>query len=318
MNIAILGATGFIGRNLSRKLYDENNHLLLTGRNPRVLSELKQTYPRANVKAFSCEPNTTSHCLGELLNDRDVLYYLVGHNVPADSNKNIFNEITVSVGSAMRLLEYCAMCKTTKTKIVFISSGGAVYGSPPHHHRAHPLNEKSPANPITSYGLQKLAVEKLLYLYNYVYGLEYRILRLSNPYGPYQLPNNRQGVVANFVYKALIGDAVSVFGNGTAMRDFIYIDDAIDAIVNAQDDCAKNKLYNVGTGKGTSLQELLTAISRVLNVRLKIKYFPERKIDVPINYLDVGRYQNEFGELVHTSLDEGIRKTAQFIKRHCL
>lgn len=94
-----------------------------------------------------------------------------------------------------------------------------------------PLKEKTATNPISSYGVQKVTIEKLLYLYRYMYGLDYRIIRLANPYGPYQRPNGVLGAVTTFTYKALKGDKIVVYGDGSVVRDFIYIDDAIRAIM---------------------------------------------------------------------------------------
>ena len=112
-------------------------------------------------------------------------------------------------------------------KIIFISSGGTIYGE-----GKCPLSEEAPTNPITTYGIQKLTIEKIIYLYSYIHGIDYRIVRMANPYGPYQRPNGKLGAVTTFTYKALKNEMIEIYGDGTNVRDYIYIDDAIAAIIN--------------------------------------------------------------------------------------
>lgn len=145
--------------------------------------------------------------------------------VPTTSNQHISQELVSNVIFSANLFEACIRCDVKK--VVFVSSGGTVYGK----EVDCPLKEKTATNPISSYGVQKITIEKLLYLYRYMYGLDYRIIRLANPYGPYQRPNGVLGAVTTFTYKALKGDEITVYGDGSVVRDFIYIDDAIRAIM---------------------------------------------------------------------------------------
>lgn len=107
--------------------------------------------------------------------------------------------------------------------------------------------------PINSYGVQKLMNEKLLYLYHYMYGLDYRIIRLANPYGPYQKSDGVQGVVAAFIYKALKGEPICVYGDGSVIRDYIYIDDAVRAMINIAADEGKISCLMWEAEKGSVL-----------------------------------------------------------------
>lgn len=151
-----------------------------------------------------------------------------------------------------------------------------------------------------------------------MYGLDYRIIRLANPYGPYQRPNGVLGAVTTFTYKALKGDEVQVYGDGSVIRDFIYIDDAVRAIVNIVNGENKHHTFNLGCGHGTSIKEVLSAIESSLGLKLNIVYNEARAVDVPINYLDISRYEKYFGSLNSISLEEGIKKTAEFMKRELL
>jgi len=148
-----------------------------------------------------------------------------------------------------------------------------------------------------------------------MYGLDYRIIRLSNPYGPYQRPNGVLGAVTTFTYKAIRGEEIQVYGDGTVVRDFIYIDDAIrgiQKIVNGND---RHHTFNLGCGYGTSIRQVLETIEGALNLNLNIKYTESRRVDVPVNYLDIKRFETAYGSLNPISLEEGIKKTAEFMRK---
>ena len=247
-----------------------------------------------------------------MLLGQDVVYHLISTTVPTTSNQQIPQEISDNVELTSRLLESCVRCGVKK--VVYLSSGGTVYGM----NQVCPLREGMETNPINSYGVQKVMNEKLLYLYQYLYGLDYRIIRLSNPFGPYQRPNGILGAVTTFTYKALKGEEIVVYGDGSVVRDYIYIEDAVKAILNIADDEGEDRLYNVGSGMGTSLCQLLKIIEDTLGLTLKIRYVPGRAVDVPVNYLDISRYEMKFGRFDVLSLPEGIRRTADFMMREYL
>jgi UDP-glucose 4-epimerase len=141
------------------------------------------------------------------------------------------------------------------------------------------------------------------------------VIRLANPYGPYQRPNGVLGVVTTFVYKALKQEKITVYGDGSVVRDFIYIDDAVRGVLNIAGERGRYDTYNLGSGYGTSVREVLETIERVLGLPLQVEYTEARNADVPVNVLDTSRYVSTFGALNPVSLEEGIRKTAEFLKR---
>lgn len=307
MKITILGAAGFIGTNLALKLLEDNKELLL-------IDEKEEFF--ANNPASRCEGVITAAIdytsldgLDKFVQGTDIVYHLISTTNPTTSNKNINNEISVNISDSIKILDACV--KANVKRVIFISSGGTVYGK-----GQCPLSETDSTNPITTYGIQKLAIEKLLYLYNYLYGLDYRIVRLSNPYGPYQRPNGKLGAVTTFTYKAINGMEIKVYGDGSVIRDYIYIDDAINAIINITFRDCKHKLYNVGSGVGTSLNELLALIAEAVDETLTTVYSENRSVDLKENYLNVERYEGEMDRIVHTNLREGIKKTANFLREH--
>lgn len=308
MKILLLGAAGFIGTNLAIELAkNPKNKLTLVDRNKDYFKTIvKMNIGNINVM----ESNLTFDMdFDSILKGQDVVYHLVSTTVPTTSNQHISQELVSNVIFSANLFEACIRCGVEK--VVFISSGGTVYGK----ESDCPLKEKTATNPISSYGVQKITIEKLLYLYRYMYGLDYRIIRLANPYGPYQRPNGVLGAVTTFTYKALQGEEITVYGDGSVVRDFIYIDDAIKAIMKIVEGENKHRTFNLGCGYGTSIKEVLETIEKVLGIKLNVSYVEGRKVDVPANYLDISRYEKYYGALNPISLEKGILKTADFMKK---
>ena len=309
MKIILLGAAGFIGTNLVLNLANNqklDNEITVVDRDRKFFRVL-ENMNIPNLKIVESELTMDSD-YEDLVAEQDIVYHLISTTVPTTSNQHIAEELKGNVVLSANLFEACV--HQDVKKVVFLSSGGTVYGK----ESQCPLKEETPTNPITSYGIQKVSIEKLLYLYNYMYGLDYRIIRLSNPYGPYQRPNGVLGAVTTFTYKALKGEEINVYGDGSVVRDFIYIDDAIRGIQNIVEGKTGYRIFNLGCGYGTSIKQVLETIERALNIKLNVKYTTARKVDVPVNYLDIGRYEAAFGSLKAASLDEGIRKTAEFMK----
>lgn len=308
MKILLLGAAGFIGTNLTIELAKKTeDEITLVDRSkaffkPIVSMDLK------NVHILEADL-TVDMDFDSILKDQEVVYHLVSTTVPTTSNQHISQELVSNVIFSANLFEACIRCDVKK--VVFVSSGGTVYGK----EVDCPLKEKTATNPISSYGVQKITIEKLLYLYRYMYGLDYRIIRLANPYGPYQRPNGVLGAVTTFTYKALKGDEITVYGDGSVVRDFIYIDDAIRAIMKIVNGENKHRTFNLGCGYGTSIKQVLETIENALGIKLNVSYLEGRKVDVPVNYLDISRYEKYYGALNPISLEDGIRKTADFMKK---
>lgn len=307
MKILLLGAAGFLGTNLTIELAkNKNNEITLVDkRKDYFIPILSMNFH--NVKIIESELSEGID-YDSILEGQEIIYHLVSTTVPTTSNRHISQELISNVVFSSELFDACVRCSVKK--IIFISSGGAVYGK----EADCPLKEITPTNPISSYGVQKITIEKLLYLYRYMYGLDYRIVRLANPYGPYQRPNGVLGAVTTFTYKALKNEEIIVYGDGSIVRDFIYIDDAIKGIIKIVNGNSKHRTFNLGSGKGTSIKTVLETIESVLKINLKILYREARKVDVPVNYLDISRYEKYYGALNPITLEKGIKRTADFIK----
>lgn len=311
MNILILGAAGFIGTNLTIELAKEKNSIItLVDKSKDYFSNIQTfNYENVQIKESPLDENMN---FDDVLSGQDVVYHLVSSNVPTTSNQHITQDIQANIIFSSNLFDACV--RNGVKKVAFISSGGTVYGKEANC----PLSENTPINPITSYGVHKVTIEKLLYLYNYMYGLDYRIIRLANPYGPYQRPNGVLGAVTTFTYKALKGEEITVYGDGSVVRDFIYIDDAVRAIKNIVDGENKHHTFNLGAGYGTSIKQVLEIIEQTLGCDMNIVYKEGRTVDVPVNYLDISRYEKYYGELNPINLHDGILKTAEFMKKELM
>ncbi|MDE5802948.1 MAG: NAD-dependent epimerase/dehydratase family protein [Lachnospiraceae bacterium] len=309
--ILILGAAGFIGTNLTLRLCREQKKLVLFEQRGAQYKEIVLELAKAGNIEFA-EGSFTEYksddwmeqlpCLKEI----DTVYHLISTTCPTNSNRNMAVEMEENLISTIRFLDACVSAGIPK--VVFLSSGGTVYG------KKHTglCREEEEAFPITVYGMQKLSIEKALYLYRQMYGMDYRIIRLANPYGPYQKPNGIQGAVTTFTWRAIHKEPIQVYGDGSVVRDYIYIDDAIDGIVRIAECQGKHRLYNLGSGRGHSIKEVIEMIAEVLGELPEVRYQAGRPVDVPVNVLDISRFEQDFGKLKAIELKEGICRLVEF------
>lgn len=305
--IAIIGGAGFIGINLAISLSKNKEYeIYIIDEKEEFFNELK-SLGFLNV-TFREEPFSLSVDFDSQVKGADIVYHLASTNIPGTSNLRISDELESNVIVTAKLLDACV--RQNVKKVIFVSSGGTVYGKK----GKLPIKEEMVTYPITSYGIQKVTIEKMLYLYRYQEGLDYRVIRLANPYGPYQRPNGRLGVITTFVYHALKGEELILYGNGEVVRDFIFIDDAIRGIMKIADGESEYRTFNLGSGRGSSINDVIKKIREIVNPDIQIKRISSRNIDVPKNILDINRYEHEYGKLNPINLDDGIMKTAEFLK----
>ena len=151
------------------------------------------------------------------------------------------------------------------------------------------------------------------HLYRILHGLEYCVLRLANPYGELQRPDRTQGAVAAFLDRVANGMPIEIWGDGSVVRDYVYVGDVVDAMTAAAFTDAPSRLYNIGSGRGTSLLELIAAIAAVTDSKPAIEFRPGRPFDVPTSVLDIARANAELGWHPRVSLNEGLRRTHHWL-----
>jgi UDP-glucose 4-epimerase len=300
MRCVIMGAGGFIGTNLCNALVGRVAYLRAFGR--------RQSFPEA-MSGFDWLPGDFADpaCLAAAVAGCDVVFHLVNASTPASSNVNKIADINSNVVSTLHLLDACR--ETGVRRVIFVSSGGTIYGIP----KNIPTPETSPTNPITAYGISKLAIEKYLALYEYLYGLEYRILRVSNPFGPYQTGLKNQGVIATVIRRALANKPIEIWGDGSVTRDYLYVDDVINALIKAAQHDGTGRIFNIGSGKGISLNSLIEDIGCLLNTKLSIENYPSRNVDIPISILDTNYSEIELKWKATTDFHKALSTTISWI-----
>ena len=293
-----------MGTHLSNRLLnEENNVVTVFDREQGNYSNIKAIYDNLYVIKGDFDAEYDFH---NLLEGQDVVYHLVSTTAPSTSNINMIEEIEENIIPTIKLLEACVDMRIKK--IIFLSSGGTVYGGK----KNLPLKEDDVKTPICSYGIQKLMIEKYIQLYHHMYGLDYRIVRLSNPYGLFQNPKGKVGAVTTFLWKMMHNERITIYGDGSIIRDYIYVDDAIDGILSIMKQVSDKKVFNLGSGIGYSLNDVVAEAEKVLGKKAEVFYEQKRKTDVAYNVLDISRYVEVTGERPRTGLYEGMKKMASF------
>ncbi|MCL4292901.1 MAG: GDP-mannose 4,6-dehydratase [Acidimicrobiia bacterium] len=310
MRALVTGGAGFIGSTLVDRLLAEGHEVdviddLSTG-SLANLAVARAAVPRR----FSFHRlDVRSPAVTDLIVRRrpEVVFHLaaqidvrVSVARPAfDAEVNIIGSINVAQGALK------AGCR----KLVFASSGGTIYGSP----ESLPVDESHPQRPESPYGVAKKAVGDYLHYFREAQGLEYTALAFANIYGPRQDPHGEAGVVAIFAGKLLAGQRPTIFGDGKQTRDFVYVDDAVDALVRASER-GGGLLLNIGTGTETSVQELFDAMARAVGFRQPAVYASARAGEVPRSALDPTRAGMHLGWQPWTSIDEGVARTIEYFR----
>lgn len=301
MNVLILGGNGFIGSHLVDKFLAE-------GHSVRVFDKNEEHYR-------GLLPNVDYH-LGEfgnrgLLSDAlegiDVVVHLISTTLPKTSNDDPVFDVKSNVIETLFLLEQCVAKKIKK--IIFTSSGGTVYGVP----QNMPVHEDHIKEPICSYGISKLSIEKYLALFKQLHNLDYVIIRPSNPFGSRQNPFGIQGAIPVFLGKIAQNKPIQIWGNGEVIRDYIFVEDLVDALFNSTIKETNSTIFNIGSGKGYSLNQLLAVMKEVTSRDFEVSYTEARSYDVPEIYLDITRATTELGWEPSKSLEYGIKQTWDFI-----
>jgi UDP-glucose 4-epimerase len=292
----VLGGGGFIGTNLCRGLAASGRRVRAFGRRCLFPSDLKGVEWRQGDLDDEA-------AVGAAIESFDVVFHLVHTTTPQSSNLNIAADIEDNVVSTIPLLETCR--RQGVKRVVFASSGGTVYGKA----RQVPTPETAPTEPICAYGISKLAIEKYLALYEHLHGLDFRVLRIANPFGPFQLALKNQGVIAALIARALRGEAVEIWGDGSVVRDFIFVDDVVDAFTAAMAHESGERVFNIGSGKGRSLLDVIAAIENQLDMKLKLQWRPGRSLDVPASVVAIERARTGLGWAPKTSFADGLERT---------
>ena len=295
----VLGAGGFIGINLWRRLAADGYQVRGFGRRCEFPDAVK------GLDWFQGDFTDRSNLI-EAMKNYDVVFHLVHSTTPQAANLNMADDVQRNIVASLAMLEVARELRVGR--VVFVSSGGTVYGRT----GQIPTPEIASTEPITSYGISKLAIEKYLGLYEYLHKLDHRVLRVANPYGPFQLPTKNQGVIAVLIAGAIKGETVEIWGDGSAVRDFVFIEDVVDALIAAVGDSSGHRIFNIGSGRGRSLNDVIAAIEKCTGQTLKIAWKPARHVDVPISVVDIARAEEALRWLPGTTFERGLEQTIRW------
>jgi UDP-glucose 4-epimerase len=300
----ILGGNGFMGSHLAEAL-------ITKGYTVKVLDNF-------SAGPFNIEhiKNQIEIIQGDFLDAQDInkslknidyVFHYVSTTIPATAKKDPVFDIKTNIIGSVKLFQLAV--NNQVKRIVFSSSGGTVYGEP----AQFPIHETTATSPVDPYGISKLTIEKYLYYFHKTYGLDYRILRYSNPYGERQNPFGKQGVIPIFLNKIKNGERPVIFGNGSMMRDYVYVKDAMAATIAAFEYDGNEKIFNVGSGEGKSLREIVETISKVIKKKIEVDYTEDNLKYIQKIVLDISKIVKLTGWKPTISLENGIQRTWQWI-----
>lgn len=291
----VLGGSGFIGQHLVQQLAKKNKV---------IVGDIKKNInfvDNSNI-LFQYNNFIETEDFADYLDNIDVVFHLISTIMPHDGTQNINSEIKENIFPTINLLD--SMIKKEVKNIVYISSGGTIYGEK----NNQIIKETEYKEPISKYAILKLMIEKYLHLYNRHHNLNYKVIRLSNPYGILKNKNRKQGAIPIFINKLMNNEPITIWGDGTNIRDYIYIDDVIDGILSILSYRGEEKKFNLGYGKGYSLNYIIELITRELQINNpKINYISKRLCDVKENILDVSLIKKCTGWYPKINIKEGIR-----------
>ena len=294
VKVLILGGRGFIGRHLVEALIDDGI--------PSVVFDINAVPEQSSPACVFFHGKLSEPAKLEAVIDQEGIthvVHLVSTTLPKSSNEDKIYDLTSNVIQTLHLLDLCV--KYQVKRILFMSSGGTIYGAP----RCVPVDESHPNDPICSYGISKLAIEKYLFLYRHMHGLNYVALRAANPYGPGQNPLSGQGVIANFVHKMHTQQPLEIWGDGSTVRDYFHVRDLANltkiALLSQE-----TGVFNAGSGVGVSINQLISTLRTVVNQPAEVIYKEQRGMDVPAIVLDCAAAEIKFSWRATTSLQTGI------------
>ncbi len=304
MKVLVTGGAGFIGSHVV-------DSYLAAGLEVVIVDNLS-TGRRSNLNpaAVFYEIDIRSKGLiGVLEKERP---QVVNHHAAQMSVRNSVVEplydADVNILGSLNLMEGCR--RFGVERIVYVSSGGAVYGEPVYL----PCDENHPVDPVCPYGVSKHAVEHYLFLYREIYGLDYRVLRYPNVYGPRQDPNGEAGVVAIFTGQMLAGERVVINGDGEQQRDFVYVGDCARANLMALEPGLEGGIFNLGSGRGTSVNEIYAALREITGYTRAASHGPAKLGETSRIYLSAEKARKQLGWSPHVELERGLRETVAYFR----
>lgn len=301
--VLITGGAGFIASNVADKMIELGHSVV-------IVDDLSSGFEyNINPKAKFYKMDIRDPKLKEVF-AKEKPDYVDHHAAQMDVRKSVEDpmfDADVNIKGGLHVIMLALEYKVKK--FIYASTGGAVYGEPEYL----PVDEKHPVNAISQYGISKHTLEHYLFLYNYLYGMNYTILRYPNVFGPRQNPHGEAGVNAIFIGMMLEGKTPKIFGTGTAVRDYIYVGDVVEANIIAMTKGDKN-IYNLGWGRGISVNEIYAILQKLLKFENPPIYAEARAGEIERVYLDATKAKKELGWEPKVTYEEGLQKTIDWFR----
>jgi UDP-glucose 4-epimerase len=311
VRILVTGAAGFIGSNLVDRLLDDHHEVVGVDNLSRgTRANLPDPELQAERGFSFIEGDITDPRFASTVAEADVevICHLAAQIDVRISVQDPVEDARLNVLGTINVLESAR--KAGVRKVVFTSSGGSIYGEP----KKMPADEETPVNPLSPYAASKVCGEVYLGMYRALYGLETTALALSNVYGPRQDPHGEAGVVAIFGNALLQGRPAVIYGDGSSIRDYVFVEDVADAFARATGDKGNGQRFNIGTGVGTSVRQLHAAVADAALAPDDPVFAPPRLGELQAITLDVSAAGADLGWEPRTALPEGLLKTLHWIQ----
>ena len=313
--VLITGGVGFIGSNLAIRLVESGAQVVLVDSMlPAYGATLRNIEPVRDRLSINFSDVRDQHSLGYLVREQEIIFSLAGQVSHSESMRDPMTDLEINCRSQLSLLE-CCRAGNPETKIVFASTR-QLYGRPQYL----PVDEKHPLVPVDVNGINNLAAEMYYSLYHSVYGMPTVSLRLTNTYGPRMdlRDDNKKGFVGIFVRKALAGEKIQIFGDGSQLRDFNYVDDVVDALLIAgEQEQLQGNVFNLGHPRPRSLLEFVEILRGLAEFEFECIPFPPEaeRIDIGDYYGDASRFSQATGWEPQVDLEAGLERTLAYYRR---
>jgi UDP-glucose 4-epimerase len=293
----VVGANGFVGSHLVDALAAAGHEVTAFDR----FSSGAESYTQPGVRKVVGDFMNRADLQGAL-RGQDQLFHFLSTTSPVTAENDPTFDIRTNVVASVECFQMCVDAGVQR--VTFASTGGAIYGD----QATEDLCETDPTLPVSPYAIGKLAIEHYLRYFQVKYGLDHLALRLSNPYGTRQHANRRQGVIPIFLHEVAAGRPLTVYGDGSMVRDYIYLDDLVAMIAATVDRTCAHHTYNLGSGRGSTVNEIVDTIRAVTGMEVATTPIPTPPTFVHRVVLDVSRFTGEFGVGATTNLETGIAR----------
>ena len=303
----VTGAAGFIGSHISDRLLVEG--YTVVGIDDLSSGKLSNLPDGFDLREMDLRNSAVRDVIAEIR--PDVVLHLAAQMSVAVSAREPLLDADINVVGTLNLLEGIRALERKTVKFVHFSSGGTVYGET----TDLPADELTPVRPLSPYAASKLAVETYLPIYERLCGLDHSVIRLGNVYGPRQDPHGEAGVVAIFAMAMLGKKSLKIFGTGTDERDYVYVDDVVEAVVKVAERSSLHAPFNIGTGIGTNPNRIFEILADLCDYEEEAVHVAPRDGDIEKIYLDVSKAKSELNWSPQISFEDGLKTTVEWFRQ---